>query len=53
MPWSASSKRPIRRSVAPVNAPRSWPNISDSTSSRGMAAEFTATNGPAALLLAR
>ena len=35
----------MRRSVAPVNAPRSWPNISLSTRSRGIAAQFTRTNG--------
>jgi len=28
-----------------VNAPRSWPNISDSTRSRGSAALLTVTNG--------
>ena len=43
VPVCASSKRPIRRSVAPVNAPRSWPNISLSTRSRGIAAQFTRT----------
>ena len=31
--------------VAPVNAPRSCPNSSDSISSGGMAAQFTLTNG--------
>src|SRR5439155_814868 len=45
VPRSASSNRPTRRSVAPVNAPRSWPNISDSTRSFGMAALFTHTKG--------
>ena len=45
VPVCASSKRPIRRSVAPVNAPRSCPNISLSTRSRGIAAQFTRTNG--------
>ena len=45
MPESASSKRPIRRSVAPVKEPRSWPNISLSTRSRGIAAQLTEMNG--------
>ncbi len=45
MPPSASSKRPSRRSAAPVNAPFSWPNSSDSSSVSGSAAQFTATNG--------
>src|SRR3990172_7310880 len=31
---------------APVNAPFSWPNSSASSSVSGMAAQFTATNGP-------
>src|SRR5439155_144773 len=44
VPLSTSSKRPTPRSVAPVNAPRSCPNISDSTRSFGMAALFTHTN---------
>src|SRR5216117_3360420 len=48
VPESASSNRPTRRSVAPVKAPRSWPNISDSTRSFGIAALFTHTNGFAA-----
>src|SRR5438874_318784 len=54
VPPSAISKRPWRRSVAPVKAPRSWPNISDSTRSRGSAALLTVTNGllPRALCLA-
>jgi len=51
VPRSASSKRPTRRSVAPVNAPRSWPNISDSTRSLGIAALFTHTNGLAVRVL--
>ena len=53
VPPSASSKRPMRRSVAPVNAPRSWPNISDSTRSFGIAALLTHTNGLAARALCR
>ena len=43
-PW-ASSNLPRRRAWAPVNAPFSWPNSSDSTSVSGMAATLTATNG--------
>ncbi len=45
MPPSASSKRPRRCWVAPVNAPFSWPKSSLSTSSRGSAAQFTFTSG--------
>ena len=45
VPLSASSKRPLRCSVAPVNAPFSWPNSSLSTNSRGSAAQFTLTSG--------
>src|SRR5207245_1222894 len=45
VPPSASSKRPSRRSAAPVNAPFSWPNSSLSSSVSGSAAQFTATNG--------
>ncbi len=51
MPPSASSMRPRRRSVAPVNAPFSWPNSSLSSSVSVSAAQLTATNGPAARLL--
>ena len=36
----------MRRSVAPVNAPFSWPNSSDSSSSAAIADVFSATNGP-------
>ncbi len=49
VPPLACSKRPMRRSVAPVNAPFSWPNSSDSSSSAAIAEVFNATNG----LLAR
>ncbi len=35
MPLSASSNRPSLRSAAPVNAPFSWPNSSDSSSVSG------------------
>ena len=45
MPPSVSSKQPSRRSVAPVKAPRSWPNSSLSISVSGMAAQLMATNG--------
>ena len=48
MPPLACSKRPMRRSVAPVNAPFSWPNSSDSSSSAAMADVFSATNGASA-----
>ena len=34
---------------APVNAPRTWPNSSDSSSVSGIAAQLTATNGIVAL----
>ena len=45
MPPSACSKRPRRCVSAPVNAPFSWPNSSDSSSSAGIAEVFSATNG--------
>ena len=45
VPRSASSKQPARRSVAPVNAPFSWPKISLSSSVSGIAAQLIATNG--------
>jgi hypothetical protein len=44
---SACSKRPRRMVCAPVKAPRSWPNSSDSSRSLGMAAVLMATKGPA------
>ncbi len=46
VPPSACSKRPELRVLAPVNAPFSWPNNSDSMRSRGIAAMLMATNGP-------
>ncbi len=46
VPPSACSKRPTPRLVAPVKAPRSWPNNSLSTSSLGIAAMLTATKAP-------
>ena len=44
-PW-ASSNLPTLRATAPVKAPFSWPNSSDSISSSGIAAQFTSTKGP-------
>ena len=46
VPPSASSNLPRRRATAPVKAPRSWPNSSDSISSSGIAAQLTSTKGP-------
>ena len=46
MPPAACSNLPDERWTAPVKAPRSWPNSSDSISSRGIAAMLSATNGP-------
>jgi hypothetical protein len=45
VPWSASSNLPGFSLVAPVKAPRSWPNSSDSRSSLGKAAQLILTNG--------
>ena len=45
VPPSASSKRPIRFSVAPVNAPFSWPKSSLSRTPSPKALQLTATNG--------
>ena len=45
---SACSKRPLRVSSAPVNAPFSWPKSSLSISSAGMAPQLIATKGPSA-----
>src|SRR4051795_6192700 len=45
VPPSASSKRPGRSLIAPVNAPRSWPNSSDSINVSENRAQLTATNG--------
>ena len=50
MPPSASSKRPSRRCVAPVNAPRSWPNSSEEISVGASAAQFTLTKARAGSL---
>ena len=46
VPPCACSKRPRWRPCAPVNAPRSWPNSSDSSSSGGTAGVLTAMKGP-------
>src|SRR6266446_1705235 len=43
-PWAASSNPGLSR-TAPVKAPLRWPNISDSSSPSGSAAQFTATKG--------
>ena len=45
VPWFANSNLPGFCWIAPVNAPRSKPNSSDSSSSVGSAAQFTFTNG--------
>ena len=45
MPPCACSNFPRWRDAAPVNAPFSWPNSSDSISSEGTAAQLTLTNG--------
>ena len=46
VPPLACSNRPAERLLAPVNAPFSCPNNSDSISSRGIAAMLMATKGP-------
>ena len=45
MPPSATSNRPRRSRSAPVNAPRTWPNSSLSSSGSGTALQLIATNG--------
>ena len=45
VPLSATSIRPFLFESAPVNAPRMWPNSSDSRSASGRAPQLTATNG--------
>ena len=45
VPPFASSNLPTRRATAPVKAPFSWPNSSDSSSVSGMAAQLTQMNG--------
>ena len=42
-PW-ASAKRPSRWLTALVKAPRTWPKSSDSSSSSGIAPQFTVTS---------
>ena len=49
VPPLASSNLPMRRATAPVKAPFSWPNSSDSSRFSGIAAQLTEMNG----LLAR
>ena len=46
VPLSASSNRPLRRASAEVNAPRSWPNSSDSSRLSGSAAQLIAIRLP-------
>lgn len=43
---SASSIEPARSCSAPVNVPFRWPKSSDSTSSDGIAPQFTTFQGP-------
>ena len=45
MPPSATSISPFLLLSAPVKAPRTWPNSSDSSSVSGTAPQLTATNG--------
>ena len=45
MPPSASANLPFLVVVAPVNAPRTWPNSSDSSSVSGIAAQLTLMSG--------
>ena len=45
VPPSASSMRPGLVPTAPVKAPFSWPNSSDSSTSRGRAPQWMGTNG--------
>ncbi len=51
VPPCASENLPFREAVASVNAPRTWPNSSDSSSASGIAAQFTLMNGLAASAL--
>src|SRR5438132_273530 len=48
VPPAACSSRPARAATAPVKAPFSYPNSSDSSSASGRAAQLRATNGPSA-----
>src|SRR5579883_2553564 len=52
VPPSASASAPLRRSVAPVNAPFSWPKRMLSASVGGMLPQSTTTKGPALRSLA-
>jgi len=45
VPPSARANLPFLLVAAPVNAPRTWPNSSDSSSVSGMAAQFTLMRG--------
>ena len=45
VPPSASANLPFLLVVAPVKAPRTWPNSSDSSSVSGIAAQFTLMSG--------
>ena len=47
VPLFADSMRPMRRSIAPVKAPFSWPKSSLSIRSLEIAPQFTAMKGPA------
>ena len=49
MPPAAWWMRPGRDEMAPVGAPFSWPNSSDSSNASGRAAQLTATNGQGAI----
>ncbi len=51
VPPSAASNLPLRRAKAPVKAPFSWPNSSDSSRLSVRAAQETATKGPPARVL--
>jgi len=44
VPWSATSSRPTFCVIAPVKAPRSWPNSSLSIKPLGTAAQLSLTN---------
>ena len=45
VPPSAAMNRPILSAIAPVNAPFTWPNSSDSSSVSGSDPHDTSTNG--------
>ncbi len=48
MPPSAAWNLPGLLATAPVKAPRTWPNSSDSSRFSGMAPQLMVTNGPLA-----